>query len=93
MLVSLILKILTPLIWRRLVETLEKIGDQKIAMLYGYAMDVKTWGNENRAVNMTLMMGRIVADIRTIGRIRKSIRDEQGDSLLLARNVNQRNEK
>jgi hypothetical protein len=68
-----------------LLETKKGEVDQKIAMLYGYAMNVRTWRDET--VDINLMMGRIVADIWTIGRIRKSIRDEQRDNLLLARNA------
>ena len=72
-----------------LLETKKGEIDQKIAMLYGYAMSVRTWRDQNDAivVDMNLMMARIVADIWTIGRIRKSIRDEQRDSLLQARNA------
>ena len=57
--------------------------DEKIAMLYGYALAAKGLTEENR----NLMVERMAADIRSIGRLRKSIRDEQLENLLSAKDT------
>jgi hypothetical protein len=49
--------------------------DQKIAMMYGYAEDVRNNWNENFKTD--LKIERILADIRSVGRLRKAIKDEQ----------------
>ena len=58
--------------------------DQKIAMMYGYAEDVRNnWKNDFKT---DLKIERILADIRSIGRLRKAIKDEQKEYLISAKN-------
>jgi hypothetical protein len=44
-------------------------------MMYGYAEDVRNNLNENFKTD--LKIERILADIRSVGRLRKAIKDEQ----------------
>ena len=57
--------------------------DEKIAMLYSYALSSRGLTEENR----NLMVERMAADIRSIGRLRKSIKDEQLENMLSARDA------
>lgn len=57
--------------------------DEKIAMLYSYALISRGLAEENRS----LMVERMSADIRSIGRLRKSIRDEQLENMLTAKDA------
>ena len=58
--------------------------DQKIAMMYGYAEDVRSNWEENFRTD--LKIERILADVRSVGRLRKSIKDEQKEYLISAKN-------
>jgi hypothetical protein len=58
--------------------------DQKIAMMYGYAEDVRNNWNENFKTH--LKIERILADIRSVGRLRKAIKDEQKEQLVSSKN-------
>jgi hypothetical protein len=58
--------------------------DQKIAMMYGYAEDVRNNWNENFKTD--LKIERILADIRSVGRLRKAIKDEQKEQLVSSKN-------
>jgi hypothetical protein len=65
-------------------ETKKSQIDEKISMLYVHAMGVRNWKAEN--INTEYMMRRILSDIDSIGRIRKSIKDEaQLGALITAR--------
>jgi hypothetical protein len=55
--------------------------DEKTAMLYSYALAARDLTEENR----NLMIERMAADIRSIGRLRKSIKDEQLENMLSAK--------
>jgi hypothetical protein len=57
--------------------------DEKIAILYSHALTARTLTEQNRY----LMVERMAADIRSIGRLRKSIRDEQLENILSAKDV------
>jgi len=58
--------------------------DQKIAMMYGYAEDVRNnWKNDFKT---DLKIERILADIRSVGRLRKAIKNEQKEYLISAKN-------
>ncbi|MDP9287459.1 MAG: hypothetical protein M3P08_04595 [Thermoproteota archaeon] len=48
--------------------------DEKISILYVHAMGVKDWNSQK--INTEFMIRRILSDIDSIGRIRKSIKDE-----------------
>jgi hypothetical protein len=63
-----------------LLETKKGQINEKIAMLYSYAMSVSVWRNQN--VNANYMITRILSDVRSIGRIRRSIKEEQLENLL-----------
>jgi hypothetical protein len=57
--------------------------DEKISMLYVHTMGVKDWNLQK--INTEFMMRRILSDINSIGRIRKSIKDEtQLGALIIA---------
>ena len=58
--------------------------DQKIAMMYGYAEDVRN--NWNEKFKTDLKIERILADVRSVGRLRKAIKDEQKEHLISAKN-------
>jgi len=51
-------------------------------MMYGYANDVKSWKTRN--INVEYITERIIADIRSVGRIKDSVKDEQKENLKLA---------
>jgi hypothetical protein len=57
--------------------------DEKIAMLWNYAEFITNLSNTNAAFP-SHTINRMESDIRSIGRIRKSIKDEQLESLLAA---------
>ncbi|MGH9953673.1 MAG: hypothetical protein ACRD5J_18815 [Nitrososphaeraceae archaeon] len=57
--------------------------DEKIAMLYNYSEVITNWSNTNVAFPPHTI-NRMESDIRSIGRIRKSIKDEQLEALLAA---------
>jgi hypothetical protein len=57
--------------------------DEKIAMFYSYALLSRGLTEENR----NLMVERMAADIRSIGRLRKSLKDEQLENMLSARDA------
>ena len=52
-------------------------------MLYNYAAIIGELKEENR----NLMIERMAADIRSMGRLRKSIKDEQLENILLAKDA------
>jgi hypothetical protein len=54
-------------------------------MLYVYTMNVYSWKSPN--YNMNFVLERILSDIRSIGRIRRSIKDEQLENMLVAKNA------
>lgn len=58
--------------------------DEKIAMFYGYAAEVETW--QKNGVDVDLMLEKILADIRAVGRIKRSIKDEQKEFITTAKN-------
>jgi hypothetical protein len=58
--------------------------DQKIAMMYGYAEDVRKNWKDNFKTD--LKIERILADIRSVGRLKKAIKDEQKEYLISAKN-------
>ena len=51
-------------------------------MIYGYANDVKSWKIKN--INIEYITERIIADIRSVSRIKDSVKDEQKENLKLA---------
>ena len=53
-------------------------------MMYGYAEDVRNNWNENFKTD--LKIERILADIRSVGRLRKAIKDEQKEELISSKN-------
>ena len=63
-------------------ETRRGLIDEKIAMIYGYANDVKSWKIKN--INIEYITERIIADIRSVSRIKDSVKDEQKENLKLA---------
>jgi hypothetical protein len=68
-----------------LLETKKGQIDEKIAMLYVYTMNVYSWKSPN--YNMNFVLEIILSDIRSIGRIRRSIKDEQLENMLVAKNA------
>jgi len=58
--------------------------DQKIAMMYGYADDVRN--NWKADFKTDLRIERILADVRSVGRLKKSIKNEQKEHLISAKN-------
>jgi hypothetical protein len=58
--------------------------DEKIAMFYGYAAEVQSW--QKSGIDVDLMLEKILADIRAVGRIKKSIKDEQKEAVITAKN-------
>jgi len=63
-------------------ETRRGLIDEKIAMMYGYVNDVNSWKARN--INVEYMTERIIADIRSVGRIKHSVKDKQKENLKLA---------
>jgi hypothetical protein len=57
--------------------------DEKIAMLYNYAEAITNWSNLGVAFPHHTI-DRMESDIRSIGRIRRSVKDEQLEALLAA---------
>jgi hypothetical protein len=64
-------------------ETKRGTVDEKIAMLYGYAFDVKTWDISNK--NIQYKVERIKSDLRTIGRMKNAIQQGQKEDLITAK--------
>jgi hypothetical protein len=58
--------------------------DQKIAMMYRYAEDVRN--NWKDGFKTDLKIERILADVRSVGRLKKAIKDEQKEYLTSAKN-------
>jgi hypothetical protein len=58
--------------------------DEKIAMFYGYAAEVQSW--QKNGIDVDLILEKILADIRAVGRIKKSVKDEQKESVITAKN-------
>ena len=58
--------------------------DQKIAMMYGYAEDVRS--NWEKDFKTDLKIERILSDVRSVGRLKKAIKDEQKEYLISAKN-------
>jgi hypothetical protein len=65
-------------------ETRRGTVDEKIAMLYGYAYDVKTWNSSD--INTKFKVERIKSDLRSIGRMKKAIQQGQKEDLSRAKN-------
>lgn len=63
-------------------ETRHGLIDEKIAMMYGYANDVKSWKDRN--INVEYITERIISYIRSVGRIKDSVKEEQKENLKLA---------
>jgi hypothetical protein len=64
-------------------ETRRGTVDEKIAMLYGYASDVKKWNVSD--VDTRFKIERIKSDIRSIGRMKKAIQQGQKEDLIKAK--------
>lgn len=58
--------------------------DEKIAMFYGYAADVQSW--QKNGIDVDLMLEKILADIRAVGRIKGSVKNEQKEAVVTAKN-------
>jgi hypothetical protein len=57
--------------------------DEKVAMLYGYSESVRGMG---AGVQTDLFIERLLSDIRALGRMKKSIKDEQKEQVIVAKN-------
>ncbi len=57
--------------------------DEKISMIYSYADFVRNLG-QGRQID--LFIERLLADIRALGRIKRSIRSEQKEQTIVAKN-------
>lgn len=58
--------------------------DEKIAMFYGYAAEVQSW--QKNGIDVDLILEKILADIRAVGRIKRSVKDEQKEAVITAKN-------
>ena len=66
-----------------LIESKKAQVDEKIAMLYNYTEAITNWSVQNIPFPPHTI-DRMQSDIRSIGRIRRSIKDEQLEALLAA---------
>jgi hypothetical protein len=64
-------------------ETKRGTVDEKIAMLYGYAVEVKKWDNSDKTIQYKVE--RIKSDLRSIGRMKKAIQQGQKEDLITAK--------
>jgi hypothetical protein len=64
-------------------ETRRGLVDEKIAMLYGYAEDVKKWNNSS--TDSEYKVQRIMSDLRSLGRMKKVIQKGQKEDLTTAK--------
>ena len=72
-------------------ETRRGLIDEIIAMMYGYASDVNSWKTRN--INVEYITERIIADIRSVGLIKDSVKDEQKENLKIgSRRLTTRND-
>ncbi len=63
-------------------ETRRGLVDEKIAMLYGYANDVKNWDSD---IEIKYKPERIKSDMRSLGRMKKAIQQGQKEDLVTAK--------
>lgn len=59
--------------------------DEKIAVIYSHAANISSWYNTEETIK-NFNTERIKSDVRSIGRLKKSVGDEQKEALILAKN-------